>query len=96
MAKIRVSKEEPPHVKLMRKLEMVDYEPGSDPYTFPFSYGYRGYSFAERVADFRTEHIIEVCGLVTNVTYNVLVCIWDKSGNGPICSRNITIFLPTP
>lgn len=72
------------------------YEPGSDPYTFPFSYGYRGYSFAERVADFRTEHIIEVCGLVTNVTYNVLVCIWDKSGNGPICSRNITIFLPTP
>lgn len=31
MAKVRVSKEEPPHVKLMRKLELVDYEPGSDP-----------------------------------------------------------------
>lgn len=31
MAKSRVAKEEPPHVKYMRKLELVDYEPGSDP-----------------------------------------------------------------
>ncbi|PIN76462.1 threonine--tRNA ligase [Candidatus Woesearchaeota archaeon CG10_big_fil_rev_8_21_14_0_10_36_11] len=31
MAKSRVAKEEPPHVRLMRKLELVDYEPGSDP-----------------------------------------------------------------
>lgn len=31
MAKNRVAKEEPPHVKYMRKLELVDYEPGSDP-----------------------------------------------------------------
>jgi len=31
MAKVRVAKEEPPHVRLMRKLELVDYEPGSDP-----------------------------------------------------------------
>ena len=31
MAKSRVAKEEPPHVRLMKKLELVDYEPGSDP-----------------------------------------------------------------
>jgi len=31
ISKVRVAKEEPPHVKFMRKLEMVDYEPGSDP-----------------------------------------------------------------
>jgi len=31
MAKSREVKEEPRHVKLMRELELVDYEPGSDP-----------------------------------------------------------------
>jgi threonyl-tRNA synthetase len=31
MAKSRAVKEEPRHVKLMRELELVDYEPGSDP-----------------------------------------------------------------
>lgn len=31
MAKIRIAKEEPPHIRLMRKLEIADYEPGSDP-----------------------------------------------------------------
>ncbi len=31
LAKSRVANEEPPHVKLMKKLELVDYEPGSDP-----------------------------------------------------------------
>jgi threonyl-tRNA synthetase len=31
MAKDRVANEEPPHVKHMRRLELVDYEPGSDP-----------------------------------------------------------------
>jgi len=31
MAKSREAKEEPPHVRLMRDLELVDYEPGSDP-----------------------------------------------------------------
>src|SRR3989344_4510945 len=31
LAKTRVASQEPPHVKLMRKLELVDYEPGSDP-----------------------------------------------------------------
>jgi len=30
-AKVRTVTEEPPHVKFMRKLELVDYEPGSDP-----------------------------------------------------------------
>lgn len=34
MAKRREVKEEPPHVRLMRKLELVDYEPGSDPGNF--------------------------------------------------------------
>ena len=31
MAKSRISKEEPPHIEYMRRLELVDYEPGSDP-----------------------------------------------------------------
>ncbi|HKZ23766.1 MAG TPA: threonine--tRNA ligase [Thermoplasmata archaeon] len=31
MAKSREAKEEPPHVRLMQDLELVDYEPGSDP-----------------------------------------------------------------
>src|SRR5207247_10524927 len=31
MAKSREAKEEPPHVRLMRELELVDYERGSDP-----------------------------------------------------------------
>ena len=36
MAKSREVKEEPPHIKLMRKLELVDYESGSDPGHFRF------------------------------------------------------------
>lgn len=36
MAKSRVSKEEPPHIDLMRRLELVDYEPGSDPGNFRY------------------------------------------------------------
>ncbi|RLI90669.1 MAG: threonine--tRNA ligase [Candidatus Altiarchaeales archaeon] len=31
ISKVRAVKEEPPHVKLMRSHELVDYEPGSDP-----------------------------------------------------------------
>jgi len=36
MAKSRKVKEEPPHIKLMRKLELVDYEEGSDPGHFRY------------------------------------------------------------
>ena len=36
MAKSRTVKEEPPHVRIMRKLEFADYEPGSDPGNFRF------------------------------------------------------------
>ena len=31
LAKSREVKQEPPHIKIMKKLELVDYEPGSDP-----------------------------------------------------------------
>ncbi|MBW3002198.1 threonine--tRNA ligase [Candidatus Woesearchaeota archaeon] len=31
LQKVRVAKGEPPHVNYMKKLELVDYEPGSDP-----------------------------------------------------------------
>ncbi len=31
MAKVRAVTQEPPHVKLMKRLEIADYEPGSDP-----------------------------------------------------------------
>ncbi len=36
MAKSRISKQEPPHIELMRRLELVDYEPGSDPGNFRY------------------------------------------------------------
>jgi threonyl-tRNA synthetase len=36
MAKVRRAEQEPPHVRLMRKLELVDYEGGSDPGNFRF------------------------------------------------------------
>jgi threonyl-tRNA synthetase len=36
MDKSREVKEEPPHIKLMRKLELVDYEEGSDPGHFRY------------------------------------------------------------
>ncbi len=31
MKKVRATEKEPPHIKLMKKMELVDYEPGSDP-----------------------------------------------------------------
>jgi threonyl-tRNA synthetase len=31
ISKVRASREMPPHIKLMKKLELVDYEPASDP-----------------------------------------------------------------
>jgi threonyl-tRNA synthetase len=36
MVKSRLVKEEPPHIRFMRKLELADYEPGSDPGNFRF------------------------------------------------------------
>ena len=36
MAKSKVSKGEPAHVDMMRRLELVDYEPGSDPGNFRY------------------------------------------------------------
>lgn len=36
MAKSREVKEQPPHIKLMRRLELVDYEEGSDPGHFRY------------------------------------------------------------
>ena len=36
MAKDRTSKSAPPHIELMQKLELVDYEPGSDPGNFRY------------------------------------------------------------
>ncbi|MCX8174338.1 MAG: threonine--tRNA ligase [Thermoplasmata archaeon] len=36
MAKARAADREPPHVELMRRMELVDYEPGSDPGNFRY------------------------------------------------------------
>ena len=36
IAKDRVSKQAPPHIELMQNLELVDYEPGSDPGNFRY------------------------------------------------------------
>lgn len=72
------------------------YVPGSDPYNYPYGYGYSGYGFAHRVDLLALSHRVELCGLSTDAVYNVMVCIWDRYGNGPVCSTNMTILLPTP
>jgi threonyl-tRNA synthetase len=57
MAKSREAKEEPPHVRLMRELELVDYEPGSDPGNLRF-YA-KGRLIKGLLEEFVTRRIIE-------------------------------------
>ncbi|HDD72601.1 MAG TPA: threonine--tRNA ligase, partial [Candidatus Aenigmarchaeota archaeon] len=57
MAKDRTVKEEPPHIKLMRKLELVDYEPGSDPGNF--RYYPKGRLIKSLIEEWITRKIIE-------------------------------------
>jgi len=54
-AKVRASPAEPPHVKLMRELELVDYEPGSD------SGNFRWYPKGQLVKRLLETHVSDVC-----------------------------------
>ncbi len=57
MAKSREAKEEPPHVRLMRELELVDYEPGSDPGNLRFYP--KGRLVKALLEDLVTRHVVE-------------------------------------
>jgi len=61
MAKSREAKEEPPHVRLMRELELVDYEPGSDPGNLRF-YA-KGRLIKGLLEEFVTRRVVEYGGM---------------------------------
>lgn len=55
--KVRVASEEPPHVSLMRKLELVDYEPASDPGNF--RYYPNGRLIKSLIENYVTEKVVD-------------------------------------
>ncbi len=57
ISKNRASNQEPPHVRLMRSLELVDYEPGSDPGNF--RYYPKGKLIKSLLEDFVTQKVID-------------------------------------
>jgi len=57
MKKVRAVSTEPPHVKLMRSLEYVDYEQASDPGNFRFYY--KGRLIKSLIEEFVTRKMIE-------------------------------------
>ena len=61
MAKSREAKEEPPHIRLMRELELVDYEPGSDPGNF--RYYPKGRLIKSLLEEITTSRIVEYGGM---------------------------------
>lgn len=61
MAKSREAKEESPHARLMRELELVDYEPGSDPGNF--RYYPKGRLIKSLLEEITTRKIIEYGGM---------------------------------
>ena len=71
MAKVRAVKEEPAHVKLMKKLELVDYEPGSD--SGNLRYYPKGRLIKKLLETYVTDKTIEYGGVEveTPVMYNI-------------------------
>jgi len=61
MAKSREVKEEPPHTRLMQELELVDYEPGSDPGNL--RYYPKGRLIKSLLEEITTRRIIEYGGM---------------------------------
>ncbi|MEM7819356.1 MAG: threonine--tRNA ligase [Candidatus Aenigmatarchaeota archaeon] len=59
--KSRIVEKEPPHIKLMRKLELVDYEEASDPGNF--RYMPKGRLIKSLLEDFVTQKVIEYGGM---------------------------------
>ena len=61
MAKSRIVDVEPPHIKLMRKLELVDYEEGSDPGNM--RYMPKGRLIKSLIEEFVTRKVIDYGGM---------------------------------
>lgn len=61
MAKSRVAEQEPPHVALMKKLEIADYEPGSDPGNL--RYPPKGKMIKALLEDWTTQKVHEYGGM---------------------------------
>ncbi len=61
MVKSRVVKDEPPHTKLMREMELVDYEPGSDPGNF--RYYPKGRLIKSLIEEITTKTIVDYGGM---------------------------------
>ena len=61
IAKSRALDKEPPHIKLMKKLELVDYEEGSDPGNFRFMP--KGRLMKSLLEEFVTEKVIDYGGM---------------------------------
>lgn len=57
ISKSRKMEKEPPHIKLMRKMELVDYEEGSDPGNFRFYP--KGRLIKSLIEDFVTKKMVE-------------------------------------
>lgn len=57
MKKVRVAKEEPPHIPLMKKMQLVGYEPGSDPGNL--RYAPKGKLIKSLIEDFTTRSMVE-------------------------------------
>ncbi|MEA2062598.1 MAG: threonine--tRNA ligase, partial [Gemmatimonadota bacterium] len=60
-AKVRTSEVPPPHIELMRRLELVDYEPASDPGNFRWYP--KGYLVKQLLEDFVSGMIVEYGGM---------------------------------
>jgi threonyl-tRNA synthetase len=61
IAKVRVAKQEPPHIKLMRSLELADYESGSDPGNMRFYP--KGRLVKSLLEQWVTQNVIEYGGM---------------------------------
>ena len=57
MKKVRVAKQEPPHIQLMKKMQLADYEPGSDPGNLRFYP--KGKLIKSLIEDFTTRSTVE-------------------------------------
>ncbi|MFH1444867.1 MAG: threonine--tRNA ligase [Nanoarchaeota archaeon] len=57
MKKVRVAKQEPPHIALMKKMQLADYEPGSDPGNLRFYP--KGKLIKSLIEDFVTRSTVE-------------------------------------
>ncbi len=69
--KVRVAEKEPPHIPLMKKLELVDYEPASDGGNF--RYYPKGRLMKKLIEEFVTDTVVDYGGLEveTPIMYDI-------------------------